>query len=78
MCLFRFNVLCFFLFWLRLLCSLMSFASVVLILVSSVPRQEIGWKERVLGDVFDVRVGRKTLTQFLNSVEILTSPVYHV
>ena len=78
MCLFRFNVLCFFLFWLRLLCSLMSSASVVLILVSSVGCQEIGWKERVLGDVFDVRLGRKSLTQFLNSVEILTSPFYHV
>ena len=41
----------------------MFFALVVLGLVSSVIRQEIGWKERLWDDLFLCRVGCETLTQ---------------
>jgi len=52
----------------------LSFAFVLFILVSSVLCQEIGLEERVHRDMFYGRVGRKTLMEFLNSVEILTPP----
>jgi len=42
---------------------LVLFAFVVLDLVSSLLRQEIGWDEHVQNDLFCVEGGHKTLTQ---------------
>jgi len=51
--LFRFSILCFFWFGLDYL-VLVLFAFVVLALVSSVPRQEIGWEEHIWNDLICV------------------------
>jgi len=48
---------------LRLFCSCVLFAFVVLGLVCSVLRQEIDWEERLQNDPFLCPVGRKALTQ---------------
>jgi len=48
---------------------LVLFAFVVLGLVSSVLRQEIGWEERLQNDLFYVEQDVKTLTKSIKSVK---------
>jgi len=48
------------------------FAFVVLGLVSSVLRQEIGWEESLRNEVFCVAVGRNTLTQSIAHQSCMT------
>jgi len=52
-CLFRFSILCFFLFCLRL-CRLFVVCCCVLGLASLVVRQEIGWEERLRNELLCV------------------------
>jgi len=54
-CWFRFSVLCVFFSVLAYFCCCVVCAFVVLDLVSSVLRQEIGWEERFRNDLFCVQ-----------------------